>query len=443
MEMGWSDDFKKFLKHNHVHYKEDSNSDLVVLFNDYNDLYQSKVNQYLRSVVISRNSKRFVSYSCATPYENLDGLDYMFRNNTEEPEITECYEGTFMSLFNYEDKWYLSTRKCLDARESKYKETSYYDMFCEVLSLDGYTFDSFCDKLDKNYGYYFILLDSRNVNIVDYSYLFGENYKKLMFMYNRDEEQKVVNKFDLLSENIIPCKKIDHISYLDNYNKVNKWNLPAKSEGIVLRYKDESLIKLQSLDYKFAKSVGPDENILYGLLKMYQLDKLTEYIETNKNNEKIVNPNNSNETFHTVGIINSVFRTLTTELYNLYNLLYNKDGSPNDGELYKIIPNEYKYFMFKLRGINFKKNSYSKNLTEKDVYFLLKNIDIEKIVNVLRMRKLMTNLLFQNSNDNLTKFKTITNNVDKLNYKLVSIFTAKMFPELMDKDLPENVNLSL
>ena len=30
ISLGWSDDFKKYLKLNHVHYKEDKDSDLVI-----------------------------------------------------------------------------------------------------------------------------------------------------------------------------------------------------------------------------------------------------------------------------------------------------------------------------------------------------------------------------------------------------------------------------
>lgn len=449
VELGWTDEFKSILKHNHVHYKEDTESDLVILFNNYSDLYQSKVNQYMRSVVVSRDKKEIVNFSCATPYANLDGLDYMCRHNEDKYEITECYEGTYVSLFCYEDKWYMSTRKCLDAKESKYKEQSYYDMFCDVIKQDDYSFESFCDKLDKSLSYNFILLDSRNVNIVDYSYLYGNDYKKLMFVESRDKDMKRVEsefgEFGMYSENILGVKKIDHISYLDRYNELNKWSVPAKSEGIILRYENDVLIKFNSLDYKFAKSIGSDENMYLGLLKMYQLDKLVEYIEHNGNKEKfekMVNPNNTTESFHTVGIVNSVFRTLTTELFSLYNILYKKDGTPDDKLFYKVVPKEYKYFMFKIRGINFKKNNYGKEVSEKDVYYLLKNTDIEKISELLRARKLMNNLVYSNKfNENMKKFRGISKNVDKLNFKLIGIFTSKIYPELMDKDYPEGIVL--
>lgn len=445
--LGWTEEFKNILKSNHIHFKEDSTSDLVILFNNYNDLFQSKINQVLRSVVISKNNKNIVSYSCATPLENNEGVNYLLRNSLEEnkPVITECYEGTFMSLFNYEGKWYLSTRKCLDANESKFKEKSYFEMFENVLKLGGFeSFEKFTETLNTSLNYYFILLDSENINIVDYSFIFGEDYHKLVFVYCRDSEQNIVDDTIELNEYIIKPKVFDDVSYLDEYNDKHQWELPAKSEGLVLRYNDETLIKLQSLDYQFAKAVGTDNNIYLGMMKMYQLDKLDDYINYKDNKEKfekITNPLNTSESYLTLGMINSVFRTLTTEIYECYSNLYNDNALPVDADFYQILPSEYRYFMFKIRGIHYKKINNNKVLSEKDVYYLLKKTDIEKIYSLMRMRKLMLNLSFQNKFDeNMKKFRMLSKNVNKINLKLVNIYTSKLFPEIMDKDVPENIS---
>ena len=452
-DLGWGDEFKKLLKDNHVHYKEDSESDLVILFNNYNDLFQSKVNQTIRSVVISSKDNKIVSYSCPTPLENGDGVNYLLRNiDTKKPVITECYEGTFMSVFYYGEKWYLSTRKCLDASNSKFHEKTYREMFESILVKSGFeSFDDFTSKLDKSHSYYFVLLDSENINIVNYSYLYGDDYHKLVFTYERDEEQTILtdNEYsncpDFICDEIIKPNVIKDISYIDEYNKLNQWSIPAKSEGLVLRFDNDVLIKLQSMDYQFNKAIGPEQNIYLGMIKMYQLDKLDEYINHNGNKEKfdkIVNPLNTNESFMTLGMINSIFRVLTTELYELYNKLYDGNGLPLDNELYKIIPTEYRYFMFKFRGIHFKKINTGKVLSEKDMYYLLKKSDVEYISSLVRMRKLMVNLYFSNKfDDNLKKFRSVSNKVNKLNLKLVNIYTSKLYPEIMDKDLPQSVNL--
>lgn len=451
-EIGWCDEFKKLLTSNHVYYREDKESDLVILFNNYNDLFQSSINQTVRSMVISRDNRSIISYSCPTPLENSNGVNYLMRNlRNNKPIMTECYEGTFMSIFNYNDKWYMTTRKCLDARDSKFKSKNYYDMFEDIILKSGYScFEDFCKKLNKCNSYYFILLDSDNINIVNYSYLFGDDYHKLVFTYERDSNQNILtdntysNCPTFIDENIIKPNIVSDIGYIDEYNKLNKWNLPAKSEGLILRF-NNTLVKLQSLDYQFAKAIGFDENIYLGMLKMYQVDKLDDYINYNGNKEKfekIVNPLNVGESFMTLGIINSVFRVLTTELYELYNKLYDKSGVILDSDLYKLIPVEYRYFIFKIRGINFKKLKNGKDMSEKDVYYLLKTTEIEYISSLIRMRKLMLNLCYINKFDNnVKKFRSASRSINKLNLKLINIYTNKLYPEIMDKDVPQSISL--
>ena len=81
-------------------------------------------------------------------------------------------------------------------------------MFLEVLNNDGYnSFDNFCQFLNKNVCYYFVLIHHGNKNIVKYEEKFGENYKKLCLIFCRDKAtQEELNSFELdiniISENI-------------------------------------------------------------------------------------------------------------------------------------------------------------------------------------------------------------------------------------------------
>ena len=75
----------------------------------------------------------------------------------------------------------------------------------------------------------------------------------------------------------------------------------------------------------------------------------------------------------------------------------------------------------------------------KDIYQYLKNVDIEQLCALLRQRKLMFNWVANsnNQNENLNIFKTISNHCDKVNIKLIAIFTNKIFPEILPTDLPK------
>ena len=67
----------------------------------------------------------------------------------------------------HNDKWYLSSRRCLDASESLWNSVSHRDMFLEVLAKDNMDWDTFCLKLDKSHNYYWILIHHNLKNVVD------------------------------------------------------------------------------------------------------------------------------------------------------------------------------------------------------------------------------------------------------------------------------------
>lgn len=438
------EEIKEKLKENNIHYKETDN--LMIIFNNFNSNYTSPLHLESRSVVIDTNTRKIINYSCPTPLLNDEGVNYLMKHPDFKYQIYQCYEGTLMSLFKYENQWYLSTRKCLDASTSHWKvDSSHYDLFMEVLNNSGYqSLEELTSKLDDKLTYHFILLHYMNKNYVDYTELFGEEYKKLMLAYVRNQEtlelMDIPNSLDIFDENILKSEEIDNISWIDNYNSTHGFELPAKSEGLILRGKNEEiLIKIQSNDYQLASAVMPNDNLYLGLLKLYQMDKLKDFLMEEKNKvkfEKITNPLNPKESFYTIGIIDCVFKVLTTELFNLYNMLYDENAEIINQDLYQYLPNEYKFFLFKLRGINFKKNSNGKEYSVKDVYFLMKKIDVNKIIDLIRVRKLLYNSLYKSDKSStIRKLFDISNEIEKVNMKLINIFTSKIFPEILPSDV--------
>ena len=76
------------------------------------------------------------------------------------------------------------------------------------------------------------------------------------------------------------------------------------------------------MNYQFAKSIGSQNNIFMGLIHLFQNNKLNEYIMKFPNLRKIVNPLNIYESFDTVGIIDALFKVCTSELFELFKILY-------------------------------------------------------------------------------------------------------------------------
>lgn len=440
---------------------------LIQVYTKFEDnMNTSQLKNECRSLIIDMDSKKIVSYTCNTPICNLDAMNLMLKYKNTEMKITQCYEGTLMTLFYNKNKWYLSTRRCLDSNESMWNNSTHYNMFMEVLNEDGYeTLDMFTDKLNKQYCYNFILIHHMNKNIVDYTNKFGEEYKKICLAIVRNNEDLTEVYFNNISD--VTSIKIsgsifiaETIPSINNFNNIlNDYDIneitKCSNEGIMIKLKTDqpiiTYLKIQTYPYQFNKAIGSEKNIFKGFINLYQNNKLNEYLESNvnlNNYKKIVNPINCNEAYDIVGVIDSVFKVCTSELYELFKLLWNlKTGKQMDQQLYNILPKEYKNIMYGIRGIYFKNKSEIFNSVNKskiffqikDVYQYLKNMNTESFEQYFRVRKLMYNWVKNNNihQEEIKKFSKINNKCEKVNLKLTALFSNKLFPNIMQEDMPD------
>ena len=78
-----------------------------------------------------------------------------------------------------------------------------------------------------------------------------------------------------------------------------------------------------------------------------------------------------------MGIIDSVFKVITMELFVLFKELWDLDtGNHKNKDLYNILPNEYKNILFNIRKIYFIKRKQQNELMIKHVYHYLKSVDV-------------------------------------------------------------------
>jgi len=116
-----------------------------------------------------------------------------------------------------------------------------------------------------------------------------------------------------------------------------------------------------------------------------------------------------------------------------------KTNQHMNGELYKILPKEYKTVLFGLRGVYFKLKSKDPSyyLKISNVYNYLKSIDSDNIEKLLRSRKLMFNLMKTVNDEKIKIFNNISFRCDKVHLKLTAIYTNILFPEIMPDDIPK------
>lgn len=445
---------------------------LMLLYHKFESPVTTEIERECRSLVIDRSTLKIKSYSCETPRVNKEGMEYLVTHSTEKLLINPCYEGTYLSIFNHNGKWFVSTRRCLNGQDSvftleeKQVPKSHYEMFEEVLMKTGYAnFQEFSQKLNPEYSYNFILIHHENKHMIDYTKKFGENYGKICLTTVRDSNMNELDIYNMdlnfVSGHIFVPDKLDSINDFANYNKNVKYDEQLESEGLIVRVWDGTmnknhLVKLQNVNYQFATVLGPERNIFKGLLYLYQNDKLAEYFNQNQNIQnikKIVNPLNTTESYDTVGTVDAVFKVCTAELFELFKILWSlKDGKHQNVELYELLPKEYKDMMFAIKGLYYKKKSsmYSKDKTTitpqdiklthlkySDIYAYLKTIPIDSFVAFLRMRRLMFNWVkTENTTKVLADFGTISKTSDKVLVKLCAIFTNKLYPNIMPNDIP-------
>lgn len=398
--------------------KDYPNEGLTLVYHKYDAPSYSELEMECRSLVLNRNTKEIVAYTCETPRLNNEGFKY-FQNLSDEAKnnakITTCYEGTLLSLFNHKDKWYLSTRRCLDSRESllhknidldnvnsidklemtRLKSLSHFDMFEDVLRKNNLSFDDFTKELNKEQTYYFVLIHHNNKHLIDYSYLFGPRYSKLLLITVRDNELRELNVETIHNEYLsdyvdffISSEIKDEPSrelVLNKFsnNEKTKFTSEPIEEGFIIKVWDNSMnkynmIKYQHPNYQY-KYLIRSGNINKGLLYLYQNDRLHEYTYSKP------------DEYSVSALITSLLKVVTSELFQLFKTLWSlKNGKHYNIEIYSLLPSEYKTVLFGLRGIYFKNKNDGKEmpwLKISEIFNFVKQLPSETFVKFLEVRE--------------------------------------------------------
>ena len=217
--------------------------------------------------------------------------------------------------------------------------------------------------MKKEDVYYFMLMKQSEKKVIDYSYLFGNNYNKLCFLYSFNNKRKFINIFKDNANIIIP-KKFNNLSEIKLEELNVDFSVNPTSKGIIIYLDDDNnrTIKLQNFKYQFYTGIGPLKHIFNGYIVLYQKDKLQSFFNNNKNHLKyktITNPYNSNEIYDIIDCIHCLFINISNELFNIFHHFYNKKKNKD----YNRLPLEYKKII-----------EYAKLNNFNTIYFLLKYI---------------------------------------------------------------------
>ncbi len=376
-----------------------NDDDLAILY--YNDIQDDDngntnksnidIESNCRSLIIDKKTLLPLGSQFNKIIYNADALEKIKNVDWNKIIIQKCYEGTMMLVYNNNNKWYVSTRRCLDSNKSKWiKNKSFREMFNEA--MEG-VFE--LDELNKDYCYHFILVHYKNKNIVSYPSLDNE-YKKLYHTmtikkYTLEEvEHKINNKVDTVDiehfDNIEQvCNKLEKMSGYDEDNK------KISSEGYVIRiYEGEvkkspfKIYKLQTPIYqKLIKMKPNNSNIHQNYLELYQKDQLGEFL-----------PYFTNFMPEIIQRISTAIKTLAKEILDLYHHT-RKQKNPH---IYEGLTVQYKKVLYCLHGtyMSHRKQEFenkrifrkynSRSINVHDVYHYLKDLPPYKLRQIFEDR---------------------------------------------------------
>lgn len=363
--------------------------DLILMCSNFEDKKkQYENNRPYKTIIIDKNnydivflSHKRISYNDFTQISNLE--------ISRRPRlICESLEGSSVYMYFHDGKWKTSSTSKLDARECWWKsiKKSLHDLFIDAITYPGgdsvVEWDRFCDKHDKNKMYTYSVIHFENIHLIDYSYRFGQNYKKVLFLHAR-------HKHDMRLIADEPC--VNHLNVIGNtlytsYQILDKMNTDQyyvchssyiKHEGIaVIDLETEDIVKITTNCYGIAK--------LYNRVKFPR--SAEHYISLYQNNlmdayfERF-----SDESFYNLcpikTIIHALFTYLTNYTHHLIDLLYDKNNEYEINYSSSYIYHNLSSNTKKLLCVFRRKKKLLSQITKNTIYYTLKgNIKSQDII---------------------------------------------------------------
>ncbi len=286
-------DYFKANYYNKIFVKKLDN-DLVLIYNNFDsgDTETSDLYNECRSLVVKLGElPRVVSYT----HDNIKYLkisEYQAQSNNSLDVCEESFEGTLISVFNYNGTWHLTTSRCGSIDSSYYysKTRSFGTLFDECIrDLGLESRDEFLSKLDQTKCYYFVLVHHENKYVVDYTERFGPSYAKLAHVITRDgTTMRLIQSNLQIPGLVIPTK---FSSYQDGLN----WIMSSEPvEGLIIQRPNAEtgksyLMKIHTDKYWLAKSRNPNyPSRWFGYLDIFKRDDPTFRIPDYQTSKSIV-----------------------------------------------------------------------------------------------------------------------------------------------------------
>lgn len=371
--------------------KEDDN---LALFYSSEEFTGNNIEDSTKCCIVDKQQLKIVMTQFNKIIFNQEAIDFLKTTDWSDVSVYPCHEGTMIIVFYEHDRWYVTTRKCLNANESVWiKDLSYGQMFQDAISGKFKL-----DDLNKNYCYYFVLLHYKNRNLVAIQKDNTTNVAHVLTTekYTLNEVNYEIKAPIIKPKNIMFDSINSVLKQLKKISDDDQKNGSISTEGFILQVKNEGVLtflKLQTEVYQnVSKNKPNNRNYAQIFLELYQKDLLTNYAHYYTEYSKDV-----------VNRISNSMKTITQEICDIYHATRNHKNQA----LYELLPSSYKKALFEIHGLFIKRKNkeiqrinthkisdescddedfdnlrYSKIISIHDVYYYLKSLpfnDLRKI----------------------------------------------------------------
>lgn len=400
--------------------KKKYNNDFIMLYSNYLtqplDNNNEKNNNLLKykNIIFDKNTNKVVSIS----HKRISNNDQIQLTNMElenkEKIITEAYEGTLINMFYHNNKWNVSTTSMINADECYWKcDKSILCLIKDCFSDDN-NWEEFCGKHNPEIIYLYTLIHHENIHLIDYSYKFGNEYKKLNFVLMRDKNNFNIlsdKEFNIEHENVFTSKNYKNLSLVDDWNKEQHFFDHVKQikySGLIVRdIENENIVKIPTYAYSIYMYISKNKYpcTVEHYISLYQINMLNTYLNKFSTemyyNNKLIKK-----------LIHRLFSILVNEfnilIKNLYDINNNYKIIESNSSIYNTLPKSYKKLIYNIKG------NKKKFITNKIIYYTLKNTNSEEIINLIKDRnEVIKNRIFNEMN---TTYENEISNEDVFTY---------------------------
>lgn len=326
-----------------------NNEHLVLLHNSYDmkivDEKFSHIYNQCRSIILDFSlylqNNVVVSYANNIPIRM--SVDEYSQNIVDNDQYQEAYDGTMITVYNYKDEWYFGTSTCTDVNYSRFSHQtkSHGDMLNETLMMSFRSYFSdeeiasgdkheiekklrriFTDSLDKSLAYEFVLLHHENKHIIDYSDMYGMDYKRLVHINSKNRE--TLCEIDVFA-NQISFPMLHYPLKLSSFQEAHNHIVSTKTYGFIVKRNTEigvQLFKISPQEITLKEETDPCKpNIWHSILSIYMKNnkdyKIVDYIEMYQPN-MVLPKDDKGRDIDATYLIHTVISTLKDFLYNIY-----------------------------------------------------------------------------------------------------------------------------